>query len=219
MFRILVYPTWLLFSVLQKDLVEIRQASGIECLGVFALCPIPCGTLITCESGLAETCITQFPIPAKCFPSNVVKKLRGLASAGHVQDNLREIFVTNAFQCERADGIKYDIVFEVASRFNHSCLPNTNWWWNEANKLFSVAAQHDIPKGEELFVEYLKTAFLHPSATRRTLLSGSIFLPFDCCSCFHLYRNSTKMYSRVFEPICKGNSRHCFGLPHSAAVW
>lgn len=53
------------------------------------------------------------------------------------------IFITNAMQVEEGAGI-----FELASRFNHDCVPNACFSWDEGRQLETVHAVKDITEGE-----------------------------------------------------------------------
>lgn len=51
-------------------------------------------------------------------------------------------------------------IFLLASRFNHSCVPNTYFAWSWRSKRLTVRAIIDIPKGDEIFVNYLTEDYL-----------------------------------------------------------
>lgn len=52
-------------------------------------------------------------------------------------------FMTNAIECGKGAAI-----FDVTSRFNHSCVPNAHFAWNEKLGIETVYAIKDIGAGE-----------------------------------------------------------------------
>lgn len=58
--------------------------------------------------------------------------------------------MTNAMECEKGAA-----VFEIASRFNHSCVPNACFAWNEKLGVETVYAIKDIAAGEEITLSYV----------------------------------------------------------------
>jgi hypothetical protein len=51
--------------------------------------------------------------------------------------------MTNAMECGQGAA-----VFEVAARFNHSCVPNAHFAWSEEHGLETVFAVNDICENE-----------------------------------------------------------------------
>jgi hypothetical protein len=75
-------------------------------------------------------------------------------------------------------------VFEICSRFNHSCAPNANFVWNEGTQQIEFRAIEDIQEGEEIFVCYLnseKTNSTH-HVRQETLLQRYGFIC-QCAAC------------------------------------
>lgn len=58
--------------------------------------------------------------------------------------------MTNAMECEQGAA-----VFEVASRFNHSCVPNACFAWNEKLGVETIYAIKDISVGKEITLSYV----------------------------------------------------------------
>jgi hypothetical protein len=56
---------------------------------------------------------------------------------------LLSIFMTNAMECGQGAA-----VFEIASRFNHSCVPNAHFAWNQELEVETVFAVKDISVNE-----------------------------------------------------------------------
>ena len=61
------------------------------------------------------------------------------------------IWMSNAYPTEEAP-TEWGAVFEVASRFNHSCAPNAHIAWNARSRRMTVHALADIAEGEEVTV-------------------------------------------------------------------
>ncbi|TID12995.1 SET domain-containing protein [Venturia nashicola] len=67
------------------------------------------------------------------------------------------IFMTNAMECETGAAI-----FEIAARFNHSCIPNAFFSWNAVRNEERIYASRAIEAGEEITLSYLDP-FYEPS--------------------------------------------------------
>lgn len=74
-------------------------------------------------------------------------------------------------------------IFVCSSRFNHSCVPNAHFAWNEKLKRLTVHAIVDIPNGEEIFVNYRKDDYLHTRAERVQALSADYNFHCACLAC------------------------------------
>lgn len=57
--------------------------------------------------------------------------------------------MTNAMECEKGAA-----VFEIAARFNHSCIPNAYFSWNEAKFEERIFAIRNIEEREEITLSY-----------------------------------------------------------------
>jgi len=92
------------------------------------------------------------------------------------------ICVTNAFGLGgngRESGI-----FEVASRFNHSCLPNAHHVWKAGRGVMEVTATRDIPEGTEITMSYLSLSeFFVPHKPRQAVLEDRYGFRCDCAAC------------------------------------
>ncbi|KAE9962293.1 hypothetical protein BLS_000565 [Venturia inaequalis] len=60
------------------------------------------------------------------------------------------IFMTNAMECHTGAAI-----FEIAARFNHSCIPNAFFSWNTTTNEERIYASHAIEAGEEITLSYV----------------------------------------------------------------
>ena len=89
----------------------------------------------------------------------------------HTTDVMR-IFEANCFNLG-----DHAAVFLTATRFNHSCLPNTYYSWSEARHEIAFHSMLDIPQGEELTICYGR-----PFRTRLERRSELRIYNF-CCRC------------------------------------
>ncbi|KAI8941574.1 hypothetical protein NX059_002789 [Plenodomus lindquistii] len=72
------------------------------------------------------------------------------AAETHAQDHLGLIFRTNAYNTGTDIGL-----FPKIARINHSCRPNTSYYWDEKLNKRIVFASRQIKEGEEFFVSYI----------------------------------------------------------------
>jgi hypothetical protein len=132
-------------------------------IGVLATASIPIGTLI-----IAETPLLTIPstIPtAQALNSYIlaaIARLSGPQRAAFLSLHkvpwagmtpFHSIVKTNGFGV--GDGGTETGVFEICSRFNHSCVPNASFVWNVYSRKMEVRAVEEIEEGEEIFVSYL----------------------------------------------------------------
>lgn len=91
------------------------------------------------------------------------------------------IWNTNSFDIKpnkADDGVQHTFVFELASRINHSCLPNTTHGFTK--ELFiSFQVVRDIQEGEELTHDYLGAGRFPSRVFRRQAMSERY--GFHCC--------------------------------------
>ena len=66
-------------------------------------------------------------------------------------------------------------IFLTATRFNHSCLPNTYYAWNSLHNRIELHAMVDVPRGEELTICYC-----HPFLTRQERIAELRIYNFRC---------------------------------------
>lgn len=93
-------------------------------------------------------------------------------------------FRANSFGMGRSrTGKEMQEIFVRSSRFNHSCVPNAYFAWNEKLKRLTVHAIVDIPNGEEIFVNYRKDDYLHTRAERVQTLSDDYNFNCTCPAC------------------------------------
>lgn len=77
-------------------------------------------------------------------------------------DKLRPIFRSNAYTTGKDIGL-----FPKIARINHSCRPNTSYFWNERLNKRVVYATRRIEEGEEFSVTYIPLLFTHAERQKR----------------------------------------------------
>jgi hypothetical protein len=150
------------------EVYVIRPSQG-KGLGVFAMHDLDVGDII-----IQETSILKITPPGMVkgagYPMSAVSKLvrdefEALSpkekdevmsltylgtAADEVEDKLGIIFKNNAYN----SGSQVGLFLKIA-RINHSCRPNTSYYWSDRlNKRIVYAARKILP-GEELFVSYI----------------------------------------------------------------
>ena len=101
--------------------------------------------------------------------------------------NVIGIYFTNTFECGL--GIQ-------ASRFNHSCCPNANAFWNEGKHTREIRAVVKIRKGEEIFIKYGGNS-MSDLKSRQKLLSSKYGFSCNCELCQNeVLSNDSGRYER-----------------------
>jgi ketosteroid isomerase-like protein len=77
-------------------------------------------------------------------------------------DKLGIIFRTNAYNTDEQIGL-----FPKIARINHSCRPNTSYYWSKKLNKRVVYASRPIKKGEEFFVSYIGLLSTHEERQKR----------------------------------------------------
>ncbi|PQE03308.1 SET domain-containing 5 protein [Rutstroemia sp. NJR-2017a BBW] len=136
--------------------IEIRSTptSG---LGIFALHSVPPNTLLLSETPLlilldSGTRIDPLPGMVKSLSPARKKAYLSLYSYRYKphESIYRSILYSNGFGVGKtATG-----VFETASRFNHSCVPNARFGWDEERGRMVYVSKRKIERGEEITVNY-----------------------------------------------------------------
>lgn len=75
--------------------------------------------------------------------------------------DVTRIFEANCFNIDSSAAI-----FQTATRFNHSCLPNTYYSWSEARQELVFQAMIDVEKEEELTIAYGRPFLSHQERRR-----------------------------------------------------
>ncbi|ESZ98953.1 hypothetical protein SBOR_0611 [Sclerotinia borealis F-4128] len=146
-------------------LIEVRT-SPKGGLGVFALCPIPINTLLLSEQPLViltDTGTRTDPLDALVSALSPSRKAEFLSlhayQANPRESRNRSILYSNGFGVGKVESLSTG-VFGTASRFNHACVANARYKWEEEDvhgelggrmKYFS---KRDVGMGEEITVDY-----------------------------------------------------------------
>ncbi|KAA8892875.1 hypothetical protein FN846DRAFT_608802 [Sphaerosporella brunnea] len=135
-------------------------------IGILATSPIPSGSLIIAEAPL-------FTIPSdfggrfmaitRDLESYILTAISRLskpqqkaflslhsAQAPELPPFL-SIIATNSFALDTTIAG----IFDLCSRFNHSCVPNAGYRWNKDAQKLEVRAHEEIQEGEEIVLSYL----------------------------------------------------------------
>ena len=81
-------------------------------------------------------------------------EFQALACPSKLPTDLKR-FEANSFQMGKTStGQDRDGIFVRASRFNHSCIPNAYFAWNENSEHLTVHAIIDISSGDEILIDY-----------------------------------------------------------------
>ena len=98
------------------------------------------------------------------------------------------IFRTNSFQVSDSGRSAGGICLK-ASRFNHSCTPNARFTFNSNTGDIRIYALGTIPRGEEIFIEYIgrdllgKTLYGSPRQSRQDTLRTRYHFTCECSTC------------------------------------
>jgi hypothetical protein len=149
--------------------IYIVEPSHSKGLGVFATHDLEVGEII-----MRETPILKITPPAlvpgsgypmsevsklvqkefEALPSNQQEEIMSLTyhatTTEETQDKLGIIFKNNAYNTGNQVGL-----FPVIARINHSCRPNTSYYWSEKLNKRIVYATRKIKRGEEFSVSYI----------------------------------------------------------------
>ncbi len=103
-----------------------------------------------------------------------------LVCPGQGRPSLSKRFQANNFQMDRGtDRLQVQGIFLQASRFNHSCLPNAHFAYNDTTGCLTIHAIENIARGKEILVNYHQRECYRTRAQRHTDLSHYSFT----CTC------------------------------------
>ncbi|KAF8424472.1 hypothetical protein EV426DRAFT_598086 [Tirmania nivea] len=166
--------------------------------GMIATTAIPPGTVILTEAPLFQypsSSSTHIPLSVlNKYITDAVFKLpkekQGVFLALHCAQSkatslappFLAICITNAFGLGGTGS--QSGIFEIASRFNHSCLPNAHHVWKQERGVMEVTATSDIPEGTEITMSYLALSeFFRPHKARQGILEERYGFRCDCGAC------------------------------------
>ncbi|OSS53014.1 hypothetical protein B5807_02811 [Epicoccum nigrum] len=151
------------------DVYAVRPSKG-KGLGVFALHDLEIGDVVMREAPILKIDPPDY-VRGTGYPMDAVAKLvrkefETLSAADQedvlsltyhatpaeeaTMDKLGIIFRTNAYNTDEQIGL-----FPKIARINHSCRPNTSYYWSKALNKRVVYASRAIRRGEELSVSYI----------------------------------------------------------------
>ena len=94
------------------------------------------------------------------------------------------IWRTNNFALGISNSKCSNGIFPTIARFNHSCVPNSEFAWNEKKQVQEVRALRKIENGEEITLCYFTSKWqLESAEVRKNYLFQSYGFYCDCKSC------------------------------------
>jgi SET domain-containing protein len=179
---ILFFFTSLVPSVLAGSEVYAVRPSPGKGLGVFALDDLEIGSIIMRETPIIVIKRPDF-IKGTGYPMSAVSQLVRAEFALLSPEEQEEVMnlTYHATEAEKASSDKLGLIFrsnayktgeEIGlfpkiARINHSCRPNTSYYWNAKLNKRIVYANRKIKKGEELFDSYISLLLTHEERQKR----------------------------------------------------
>lgn len=191
----LIKPAQQLLTMFVEDrstLFEVKPSSK-KGLGVFALQSIEAGGEIFREAALIHVTREWLAIEAcyNCLSPEKKAQFMSLKSHCHCgevpcrETAVMKIFDTNSFGTlpyETGGDQIHQPLYAIASRINHSCVPNAiRCFTNDLH--ISIRARRRINKGEEIYMDYLGTSALDDRVMRRHLLLDKFHFVCTCSAC------------------------------------
>ncbi|KAK4946011.1 hypothetical protein LTR10_014813 [Elasticomyces elasticus] len=143
----------------QDTLLEVISTPD-RGLAVFTTRKIKAGTLILVETPLIT--LDKHEEDDHTAIEGEFSRLRGTRSLSEtVPQTLRRAKVPNCYNCEsfKSQGTGGSALGLFASRFNHSCVPNAQFCYDERTNEMRFHAIRDIPRGKEVTSNYDKVVF------------------------------------------------------------
>jgi hypothetical protein len=155
-----------------RHLIEVRGSPG-KGLGTFAKANIPRGTRILAESCLLKVNCSDDEQPTANSIMQAFETLSPSQQASYLElhthacDSDKQILASQTGRTwdelpelhRKVLGIytanSFDSIYLLASRFNHSCLPNTAHVYNPSLDKETFHTIQDIGAGEELLISYM----------------------------------------------------------------
>ena len=163
------------------DVYTVEPSDG-KGLGVFALHDLDIGDIVMRETPILKIDPPDYVrgtgYPMAQVTELVRKEFEGLTPEAQAEvmsltyhataveeatmDKLGIIFRTNAYNTDDQIGL-----FPRIARINHSCRPNTSYYWSKKLNKRVVYASRKIKKGEEFFVSYIGLLSTHEERQKR----------------------------------------------------
>lgn len=163
------------------DVFVVRPSKG-KGLGVFALRDLDIGDIVMREAPILKIDPPDY-VRGTGYPMSQVTELvrrefenlspiaqeevmsltyHATADEEATMDKLGIIFRTNAYNTDDQIGL-----FPKIARINHSCRPNTSYYWSNKLNRRVVYASRKIKRGEEFFVSYIGLLSAHEERQKR----------------------------------------------------
>lgn len=142
-----------------NDGFEVKESVG-KGLGAFATRTFQRGDMILAEKPLF-TIGSQMRFVIKSTVAGLSESQKEAfmslspGAASRYDDPVVDRYCTNAFKTETRDVEALESIFLTASRFNHGCMRNARYGWNEGSGQLRIYALRDIAVGEEIEVSFL----------------------------------------------------------------
>ncbi len=171
-------------STFVSSLMEIASAPG-KGLGIFAKDQhIYAGTLLIAENPImmAQSSAYYYDEFQKLTYEQQAQ-FAALSEGARPSSSpkLKRIYKANRFGYGRQLG--YSCISLVASRMNHSCLPNADFFWNDSAGQNEVYAIFNIQQGEEVTISYHDDFKALPAWVRMNILERSWGFVCSCGAC------------------------------------
>ena len=174
--------------VSSNPLFEVKNSPG-KGLGVFAKQSIKSGAEIFREAAIVPNERNYFCVEAcvDILPEGKKKKFMALQSKCRCgqspckETEVMKIFLENVFEIspdESSNGQRHSLVYEIAARVNHSCLPNSIYGFTK-DLYISFRAIKNIKAGEEITFDYMDAESHSVRELRRNWIS--YYRGFRCC--------------------------------------
>ena len=86
-----------------------------------------------------------------------------------------------AFEVESSEGLSLRGLYPLSGMMNHSCSPNTSFFFTDGGRFMTVTAAKPLLEGDQVFTSYCP--LLWPTWARRFHLSATKHFDCDCPRC------------------------------------
>jgi SET domain len=193
-------------------------------MGVVAIGPIAKGEVVLSEAPLFTQQLgwNMWTIVQSLVHKTADEKCQFLELTNCHQGKLllyMGIFKTNTLPCgnnDRGERASKGGLFLQGSRFNSSCVPNVNNYWNERRQVIKFRALKAIAEGDELCIAY--TTELKSRANRQTELWGNFGFECHCAACsllgdeLHASNHRRTTLDRLYDEIRQCANRPAVGI-------
>jgi hypothetical protein len=206
------------------------HASPGKGLGVFAVHDLEVGSIVMRETPIITIKRPNF-IKGTGYPMTAVSQLvrsefallslreqeEVMSLTYHATDAEKErtdilglIFRSNAYKTGEDIGL-----FPKIARINHSCRPNTSYYWNAKLNKRIVYANRKIKKGEELFDSYISLLLTHEERQKRLDTYGFTCSCEACAMEYMIVRESDKRRLDIKKAFADFEGQLTYTVPES----